>query len=266
MMKKMSILIVEDDIKECKKFEAVLCDNPQFRLIGMTDSSYEAVKLYEKHQPDIVILDLELHHGEGSGIQFLQEKHALKLNCLPFIFLTTNNTAELVLGMARKYGITWTFSKSQRDYSVDLPLNMALQLSSVDVDEVIIDSATQVLDPEESKKQIVSIIEKELNELGVPRTLTGRKYIIEAIYFMIEQDLFDSQVAQEVVMKHLITFFNKERTALLRTIQTAINNTWKRVPPEVLLSKYTDRINYKTGYPRANEFLRFYAYKIGSQL
>lgn len=266
-IKPMTILIVEDDPTECLKFETYAADMPEIKIIGVTNSSYEGVKLAEAYLPDAIILDLELHQGSGTGFHFLNELRNSRVSYDPSILLTTDITAEVVLEAAREAGVTWTFSKKQIDYSVAMVFDIALQLRkgketeksgiTVESERMLYDETTQ-----ERKERIIKRIEYELDLLGVPRMLKGRIYLAEGIYFLGEVNHTDLHLKKDTVIEHLSKLYNRNGTAITRTMQTAINNTWKRSLPEDLKKHYTDKVNYRTGVPTTNEFLRYYAKRI----
>lgn len=269
--KHMKVLIIEDDSAECLKFEACVANIPEINIIGMTNSSHEGIKLAEYYLPDAIILDLELHHGSGSGIHFLNELPNSMVSNDPFIFVTTNITAEVVLNLAREAGATWTFSKQQIDYSVDMVFEMALQLRKTKeraIHGLTIknDCKVRTETPEERKARIINHIEYELDLLGVPRMLKGRIYLVEGIYFLAAVNLTDLKYKNNTVIEHLSKLYNRNGTAITRTMQTAISNTWKKSLAEDLMRYYTDRVNYRTGIPTTHEFLRFYAKRVRNML
>lgn len=265
-LKPMKILIIEDDSAECLKFEACVANMPEIEIIGITNSSHEGIKLAEYYLPEAIILDLELHHGSGSGVHFLNELPNSMISNDPFIFVTTNITAEVVLGMARDAGVTWIFSKRQIDYSVAMVLDVALQLRKTKEKASCgmtfnVDSKVVIETPEERKARIINLVEHELDLLGVPRMLKGRIYLVEGIYFLAEVNLTDL-IKKQTVIEHLSKLYNRNGTAITRTMQTAIRNTWKNSLTEDLMKYYTDRVNYRTGIPTTNEFLRYYAKRV----
>lgn len=266
-IKPMTILIIEDDSAECLKFEECTANMPEIKIIGMTNSSYEGIRFAEHYLPEAIILDLELHNGSGSGVHFLNELPNSMVSNDPFIFLTTNITAEIVLGMAREAGVTWIFSKKQIDYSVAMVFDMALQLRKTKERTnhsmtVETDNKVHIETLEERRERIIKRIEYELDLLGVPRMLKGRVYLVEGIYFLAEVNLTDLKLKKDTVIEHLSKLYNRNGTAITRTMQTAIRNTWKNSLTEDLMKHYTDRVNYRTGIPTTNEFLRYYAKRI----
>ena len=55
-------------------------------------------------QPDAVILDLELHRGGGSGLDFLKKVQEAALDHPPYILITTNNISAITHKTARELG------------------------------------------------------------------------------------------------------------------------------------------------------------------
>ena len=258
----MTVLIIEDNPAECLKLAECAAGIPEVKIIGVTNSSYEGVRLAEHHLPEAIILDLELHHGSGSGIHFLNELLEDRLSNDPFLFVTTHITAESVLGMVRAAGVTWIFSKKQTDYSVEQVFDMALQLRRANgcFQHGVTHSHGETL--EEKRMRIIEYIEHELDLLGISRMLKGRVYLVEGIYFLAETKFADLRPRKDTVIDYLSKLYNRNGSALTRTMQTAIRSAWQRSSIEVLMKHYTDRVNYRTGIPTTNEFLIYYAKRV----
>ena len=72
-----SILLVEDDTRTCRELEDCLDGESELELLGITSSSIEAFQMVCDMLPDVIILDLELHEGGGSG---LSDRKSTRLN------------------------------------------------------------------------------------------------------------------------------------------------------------------------------------------
>ena len=68
MEKKTRLMIVEDEVEEQNAFVEYLKGQEEIDLVGVTGSAAEALKWNDRYRPDVVILDLELSEGEGSGL------------------------------------------------------------------------------------------------------------------------------------------------------------------------------------------------------
>ncbi|MCL2860035.1 MAG: response regulator [Oscillospiraceae bacterium] len=60
-MNTISILLVEDDEDTCKIFEDYIKTRTDVVLVGITNSSLEALEYTKRFLPNAIILDLELH-------------------------------------------------------------------------------------------------------------------------------------------------------------------------------------------------------------
>lgn len=68
--KPMSIILIEDDNFEVNSFKEYLRNEDDVKLVKTTSSSYEGIEYTKTYMPEGIILDLELHKGEGSGMVF----------------------------------------------------------------------------------------------------------------------------------------------------------------------------------------------------
>jgi DNA-binding NarL/FixJ family response regulator len=59
----LKILIVEDDTQLATTLKYLVEDNPRYRVVGIADDSDSAIAAAERHDPDLVLLDLHLAHG-----------------------------------------------------------------------------------------------------------------------------------------------------------------------------------------------------------
>ena len=259
--KPLSLLLIEDDVAECVKFKDCANRRNDITFVGMTGSSFEGLDLVKNHLPEGVILDLELHNGKGSGLQFLEAVKEAKLSLRPLIIVTTNVMSGIVYNSVHVSGADLIFYKGQADYSPDMVVNSILALRksvhSVKSDGLPVDMQS-IEAPEERRLRIMDRIDTELDLIGVGAHLKGRKYLQEAIYFLLSADTDSSDsVIMQLSIDHKHAY-----SSIARAMQTAINAAWQSSSIEDLQVHYTARINYRTGVPSPTEFIYFYASKI----
>ncbi len=256
MNDKIKIVLLEDNEYEIKQFEKYINERDDIFLIGKTNSSDEALKLVEKYTPEIIILDLELHEGKGSGFEFLNNLKHLALNNTPLKIVTTNIASNIIYDKLHKDFVDLIFYKKQSDYSPKLVIEssmLLLQTPVVSNNRTIANN----INTNERNEELCNRINKELDLIGISYKLKGRDYIFDAVYYLLTNDNDDITVFQYLSNKYkLLT------SSISRAIQTAINHTWRTTAIEDLRVHYTAQINYNTGVPTPTEFIYFLVKKI----
>ena len=259
MSKPMNLLLVEDDPVEHEQFmnTVALKYRNNVSFIEMTGSSDNGIKLVKKYMPDGIILDLELHKGQGSGLEFLKGiKGAVPK---PIIFVTTNTPSNLVYNLVRDMGVDFIYYKRQKGYSPEMVISNILDLWRAVGGE---DNRPLYTEQKEKNDDFIqNRINEELDLIGVSIRHKGREYIAEAI-----QILLDNEQNSKTVFYQVADIANITYSSVIRAIQTAINNTWQSTEIGYLYEHYTAHIDVRTGVPAPTEFVRYYADKIRKEL
>ena len=262
--KPMTVIIVEDEIEECIKFKECAGNRSDVKLVGMTDSSEEAIKLVQSHLPEAVILDLQLSRGAGSGIQFLERLSEINLTLRPVVMVTTTSRSKIVYDRIEELGVDFYFCKKQRDYSQELVFDHLLSLRKHSHGVQRANGAVSrdlIESPEERKNRIYNRIDAELNLIGVRGRYKGKVYLREAIYLQIHAEKEYGSVIEKVAQNHRHAY-----NAISTTMQIAIDNAWMNASPEELSKHYTAHVSAKTGFPTPSDFIHFYAVKIRNSI
>lgn len=258
---KLEILLVEDDQTACRDIIQEIDNNPDdFNLIGLTNNSSKAFQYVIETCPDAIILDLELHHGGGDGLDFLKKLNDAKLSRIPFVLVTTNNISEVTHEIARKLGADFIMTKSQEGYSAksvleflkitkSVILNRRKQLRSDEYDE----------SPTQAAKRLQRRICLELDKVGISAKSIGYQYLIDAITITVKEP------AQHLCDK-IGEKYRKSATSVERAMQNAINRAWNTSDIQNLLDNYTAKIKSDKDVPTINEFIYYYAQKIRNDL
>ncbi len=252
---KIKIILIEDNDIESKEFEKYINQVNNVSLISNTKSSIEAIELVERHSPDAIILDLELHNGFGSGFDFLSGLNNSALHYKPFVIVTTNIVSNVIYDKLHKDFVDLIFCKRQVDYSPKLVIDSLLFL----IQKPFYKKGSSINSPEERKIELTNKINKELDLIGISYKLKGRDYLFEAIYYLLTSDEHNANVFQ-----HLSKHYKLLISSISRAIQTAINHTWRTSSIEDLRANYTAPINFNTGVPTPTEFIYYIVKKLKS--
>ena len=257
MAKPMKILIVEDDINDCNNFISSINKRDDFELVAVTDSDIDALKYVKLKHPEGIVLDLELNNsksGNTNSLKFLSNLRKLKLNYEPIIIVTTHVYSKRTYEILHREGVDLILYKDHPKYSCDNVLNNFLMYRNVTLDS---DVKTIQEEIDESEDKISDLINHELDLIGVTVKLKGRKYIHDAILYLIQNENSNINVIQ-----HLTKVHKKSGNTITNGIQNAIIHAWRVSAIEDLETYYTAKVNYETGVPTPMEFIYYYVDKI----
>lgn len=259
-----TIILIEDNPKDCNEFKLHINQRTDVKLLAVTDSDIEGLDLIKKLNPDAVILDIELHNGSGHSNSFplLEELNKLKLNPKPKIIINTIVSSNTIYDFLHESGVDLIFYKKHINYSVQTVLDTLVLLNKYSEDTSL--TGNVILDNSNETNEIVArIIDNELNLIGIRLHLQGRKYLRDAIYFLITEP----EKAEEItIVQYLVLKYKRSNSTISRAMQNAILHAWRVSCIEDLEKYYPYKINYETGVPTTNEFIYNLADKIKKSL
>lgn len=260
MENKLSILLVEDDPHTCKQIINLVDNSDDLLLVGVINNAFKALEYIRDTLPDAVILDLELHHGGGSGLNVLNGLKDMALNISPYILVTTNNSSAITYESARQLGADYIMSKHQENYSEKYALDFLRMLAPIIKNKKQLSAYdnTNTESPANYEKRLTRRIVAELNKIGINPKSVGYKYLIDAIVITIKQPI---QNLCSIIAKK----YNKTECSVERAIQNAINRAWTTSDIDTLLLNYTAKINSSKGVPTLTEFIFYYANKLKNE-
>ena len=259
----MSLLLIEDDELECERFKNYVESIENVKLIGITNSSNQGLEYFKTYTPEAIILDIELHKGEGSGLEFIEKIKDYTIEFTPIIVVTTNTSSNILYNKLHDDGADLIFYKKQKDYSPKLVISALLSLRKSLYKFNYLDKNVTQESRADHENKIANKINSELDLIGISSHLKGRKYIYDAIMYLLKEN---NNEQKESVFNYLANLYKKSSSSISRVMQTAINYAWRTSAPEDLEIYYTAKINYNTGVPTPTEFIYYYFQKISKIL
>ncbi|MBR3672903.1 MAG: response regulator [Clostridia bacterium] len=258
--KVLNVLLIEDDKAECIKFENYIKTRNDVKLIASTDSDIEGLELIKKTMPDAIILDIELHNGSGNANSFdlIENLQKMKFSKRPKIVVNTVVSSNTVYDYLHDKGIDLIFYKKQQNYSIENVINTLVLLSGYSEDKSLTGNIV-IEDNKENEEKISNIINDELNLIGIGLHMQGRKYLHDAIYYIITNTDGGEKIS---AVQYLVNKYKRASSTISRDMQNAILHAWRVSSLEDLETYYTAKINYETGVPTPTEFIYYYADKI----
>lgn len=253
----LNILLIEDDATACRELSLYIETIDDLKLIGITGDSKEGIEMVKSMLPDVVILDIELHHGTGNGIMFLSKLNELQLSRRPYILITTNNASNTTYESARQLGADFIMAKYKSDYSAQYVIEFLrmIQHTILTHHRAVSSELPQENHKEKKMQMCLRRINRELDLIGISPKNIGYQYLSNAI-LMIMEDPTTS------IYRQLAEKYKKSDASVERAMQNAINRAWRISDIEELLSHYTAKIHSEKGVPTTLEFVYYYANKI----
>ena len=229
------ILLVEDNVEETIEMSNAIESVEEMELIGVTNSSSQALKYVKDYLPDVVILDLELLNGSGSGLSFLMELQNECLPKIPYIIVTTNNISKFAVDSSHNYGADFIFSKHQEDYSAQTVVDFIKTINPLITKKNNIKNYTSPQLLRDSQKRLTKRIMYELDIIGISPKSIGYSYLVDAIKIMIDGKT--TYISAAVAKK-----YGKTDSSVERAMQNAINRAWRYNDISTLYEHYTATI------------------------
>ena len=255
--KVLNVLIIEDDAVASRELSLCLEKVDTLKLVGITGDSDYGIELVKSMLPDVVILDIELHHGFGNGLLFLAKLNALQLSLRPYILITTNNSSNVTYDSVRQLGADFIMSKHKPDYSAQYVIEFIQMIhhtlsgrKPLNVENL---SEENLL--EKNMMLYTRRVYRELDQIGISPKNIGYRYLADAVLLIMTDP--SANVYKELAISH-----KKSDASIERAMQNAINRAWRHSDIDELLTHYTARISSEKGVPTTLEFVYYYANKI----
>lgn len=253
MNKLVSILLIEDNKNECMNFKTHIDQRTDAKLVGMTDSDIEGLKLIKALKPDAIILDIELHDGTGhtNSFSLVEQLNKMRIFPRPKLIINTVVSSSTVYDFLHKNGVDLIFYKKQANYSVKNVIDTVVLLSNYSEDTSYTGNV-QIDNSYETHNRISDLIDTELNLIGISIHLQGRKYLHDAIYLLVAEP---EKAESTTIVQYLVSKYKRSSSTISRAMQNAILRAWRISSIEDLEKLYPYKINYETGVPTTNEFI-----------
>lgn len=255
----MTILIIEDDAEECNRFKKCEKERDDIKIVAITDSDVEGLKYVKTKKPEGIILDLELNNsktGNGNSLGFMEDLKKLNLDYRPIVIVTTHVKAERTYEILHRSEVDLIMYKEQPSYSSNKVFNTVLRYRNIDVPQI-----QPLIKEENLEEKISKCINHELDLIGITKKLKGRKYIYDAILFLIQNENSNINVNRYLAKK-----YQKAETTITNGMRTAISSAWSKSSLDDLMEHYTIIVNYQTGEPTPMELIYYYVDKIKKQI
>ncbi len=106
----MKAYIVENSMVMNQRLKDMLLEIPGINVIGQADNTNDAIKEIKKKRPDLVLLDIRLNKGGGTGFDVLREIKEWSTDIK--VIVLTNYPYSQYEEMSKKLGADYFFNKA----------------------------------------------------------------------------------------------------------------------------------------------------------
>jgi two-component system response regulator (stage 0 sporulation protein A) len=257
MSKKVKIIVAEDNRNLCQILQDYISKDDSFELAGVAYNGLEAWDLIQKHDPDLVIMDLVMPNLDG--LEVLERINARTSVRKPKVILLTAFGHETLTHQAMVMGVDYFILKP---FDLEI-LGKRIRTLTQDL-EVTNPPMLQTCSSVTSVGRGVNInveVTTMMHQLGIPAHVKGYQYIRDAILMVIEDVSLLGAVTKELYPA-IAKKYNTAPSRVERGIRHAIELAWERGHMETLKRIFGYSMNIERQKPTNSEFIALLADKL----
>ena len=245
-------ILVADANEEFRRlFAAGLAEEPDMELVGETGEGPEAVRLAERHTPDVVVMDLVL--AKMDGLEVLEE--LARLEQRPRVLVLSSFVRGNVAELAAERGADYYMMKPCRQTAV---LERVRQLANgVPAGEAGEQDETQ-------SRNLESTVTAIIHEIGVPAHIKGYQYLRESILIAVK-DMEVINAVTKILYPEVAKRFGTTASRVEWAIRRAIEVAWDRGDLGTLQKYFGYAVSNAKGKPTNSEFIAMIADRLQLQ-
>lgn len=252
-MKKMRVLIADDNREFCEILKEYLTSQDDFELVGMANNGIDALEIVREKQPDIIVLDIIMPHLDGIGV--LERLASGNYGNRPKVVMLTAFGQESMTQRAVELGADYYILKP---FDIEVLGNRLRQLAD----------GQQVTTHQPVKSRNLDLeVTNIIHQMGVPAHIKGYQYLRDAILLVIGEINLLGAVTKELYPM-IAQKYNTTPSRVERAIRHAIELAWDRGNVDMMTKFFGYTINVERGKPTNSEFIAMIADKlrIGSKI
>ena len=248
-MSTLKILLADADEDSRIALEQDLEQEQSLEVIGSTGSGMDAIKLIEKTEPDIIIMDLVLAGVDGLDVleQLSQSQWERKR---PMVIVYSAYIRGSVTLQAAEFGADYFIMKPCSSQLVAERIRQLYQVSPA---------------APSNSEHLETLVTSVIHEIGVPAHIKGYQYLREAIMMAVE-DIESVSAITKVLYPSIAKKFKTTSSRVERAIRHAIEVAWDRGDIETLQNYFGYTVSGVKGKPTNSEFISMIADRLRLQM
>ena len=265
MKEKITVLIADDNKDFCDIINQYLNKQDDMDVVGVANDGMEALDLFYKTQPDVIILDIIMPHLDGLGV--LERLNDGNLAKFPKVIILSavgqDKITQRAIALGADYYIVKPFDLEVFVQRIR-ELTMAEDMDAVQFPAVSVSPESTV--PNAGRERSLEVeITNIIHEIGVPAHIKGYQYLREAITMVVNDiDLLGSITKK--LYPGIAQKFNTTPSRVERAIRHAIEVAWSRGRVDTINKLFGYTVQDDKGKPTNGEFIAMVADKLRMQI
>ena len=245
-MSTLKILLADADEDSRIALEQDLEQERSLEVVGSTGDGMDAIKLIEKTDLDIIIMDLVL--AGVDGLEVLEQMSQMERK-RPMVIVYSAYIRGSVTLQAAEYGADYFIMKPCSSQLVAERIRQLYQVSPV---------------APANNEHLETLVTSVIHEIGVPAHIKGYQYLREAIIIAVE-DMEVINAVTKVLYPEVARRFDTTASRGERAIRHAIEVAWDRGDIETLQKYFGYTVSNAKGKPTNSEFIAMIADRLQLQ-
>lgn len=258
MSKKVKIIVAEDNRNLCQILQDYIHRDDEFDLAGVAYNGLEAWELIQKHDPELIIMDLVMPNLDG--LEVLERINTRTSVPRPKVIMLTAFGHETLTHQAMIMGV---------DYFILKPFDLEILGKRIKT----LTQDVEISNPHHLSQTSISVapvgrginisveVTSMMHQLGIPAHVKGYQYIRDAILMVIEDVSLLGAVTKELYPA-IAKKYNTAPSRVERGIRHAIELAWERGHMETLKRIFGYSMNIERQKPTNSEFIALLADKL----
>ena len=245
-MSTLKILLADADEDSRIALEQDLEQERSLEVVGSTGDGMDAIKLIEKTDLDIIIMDLVL--AGVDGLEVLEQMSQMERK-RPMVIVYSAYIRGSVTLQAAEYGADYFIMKPCSSQLVAERIRQLYQVSPV---------------APANNEHLETLVTSVIHEIGVPAHIKGYQYLREAIIIAVE-DMEVINAVTKGLYPEVARRFDTTASRGERAIRHAIEVAWDRGDIETLQKYFGYTVSNAKGKPTNSEFIAMIADRLQLQ-
>ena len=269
MKEKISVLIADDNPDFSQTLAQYLESQEDMEVIGMAKDGSEAIDMIANTMPDVVLLDVIMHHLDGIGV--LERINIIKTLkrpvCIMLSAVGQDKITQRAISLGAEYYVVKPFDielliKRIRELKNYKPVQNSNNFIAREPKMKYVDIPATSQNTQENLEALVTNV---IHEVGVPAHIKGYQYLREAIIMVVNDIDVINQITKSLYPQ-IANKFNTTPSRVERAIRHAIEVAWGRGQQEAVESIFGYTISASKGKPTNSEFIAMIADKLRLEL